>query len=161
MIALAGSLAVGAAEQEYVTFRVGEQWLGIPVLTVQEVLTAQRIASVPLTPSDVAGFLNLRGRIVTAVDLRERLGMSARDTDVAPLNVVVRDGEELFSFLVDEVGDVLAVATEAVEPAPATLAPVWKACCDGIVRREKGLLVVVNATVLLSMDVAASPNSGR
>jgi purine-binding chemotaxis protein CheW len=153
--------AARAAEHEYVTFRVATEWLGVPVGSVQEVLSAQRIAAVPKAPPDIAGFLNLRGQIVTAIDLRSRLTLPTRTADEPVLNVVIRDGEELFSFLVDEVGDVLSVAAEALEPPPATLAPEWKTFCDAIVRRERGLLVVVNATALLRLDGAASHSSKR
>jgi purine-binding chemotaxis protein CheW len=140
---------------EYVTFRVDAQWLGIPVLMVQEVLLAQRIADVPLAPPEVAGFLNLRGQIVTALDLRTRLGL-----DSAPraelMNVVVRHETELFSLLVDEVGDVLSVEGTAVESTPQTLHPTWRHVCSGIVRREKGLLVVLNVDALLRLDFATA-----
>jgi purine-binding chemotaxis protein CheW len=141
---------------EYVTFRVAEQWLGVPVLLVQEVLLSQRIARVPLAPVEVAGFLNLRGQIVTAVDLRERLGFPPAAPGSDPLNIVIRHDEELYSFLVDEVGDVLNVAADAVEPTPATLDPRWRTACIGIVRRERDLLIVVNAIELLSLERSAA-----
>lgn len=136
--------------QGYVSFRLADQWLGLPVVLAQEVLATQRISPVPLSPPEVAGFLNLRGQIVTAVDLRVRLGLPPR----APggpeaMNIVVRDGEELFSFLVDEVGDVVEVADSRVEDVPATLDDRWKACCEGVIRMERGLLLVMNTGELL------------
>ena len=143
---------------EYVTFRVEEQWLGIPVLTVQEVLLPQSIANVPLSPPEVAGFLNLRGQIVTALDLRTRLDFAtSRPTEpAARMNVVVRHEAELFSLLVDEVGDVLAVEHAAVEPTPRTLSPAWRLLCSGIVRRDKGLLVVLDVDALLRLDTVTA-----
>jgi purine-binding chemotaxis protein CheW len=141
-----------ATTVEYVTFRVNDQWLGIPVLMVQEVLLAQRIADVPLAPAEVAGFLNLRGQIVTALDLRTRLGLTTAPVSEL-MNVVVRHDSELFSLLVDEVGDVLSVERTAVEAAPPTLHPTWRQVCSGIVRRERGLLVVLNVDALLRLDV--------
>lgn len=137
---------------EFVTFRVNDQWLGVPVLLVQEVLLSQRLAIVPLAPAAVAGFLNLRGQIVTAVDLRTRLdlpGQSALDT---AMNIVVRRDDELFSLLVDEVGDVLPVDATAVEPPPVSLDEHWRAVCHGIVRRDRGLLVVLDVDALLRAD---------
>lgn len=89
------------ATSEYVTFRLADQWIGIPVLIVQEVLVAQRIARVPMAPAAIAGFLNLRGQIVTAVDLRTTLGLPARDADTEFMNVVVRHESELFAFMVE------------------------------------------------------------
>ncbi len=145
----------GASTVEFVTFRLAEQWLGIPVLMVQEVLLTQRIARVPGASSEVAGFLNLRGQIVTAVELRTRLGLPARPDDEPPMNVVVRFDSELFALLVDEVGDVVSVEGSAVEPPPPTLDPSWRQACAGIIRRDRGLLVIVQVHTLLRLDVAA------
>lgn len=151
----AATAALNAAS-EYVTFRLASQWLGIPVLIVQEVLVAQRIARVPLAPPAIAGFLNLRGQIVTAVDLRTTLGLSARVTDEEFMNVVVRHENELFSFMVDEVGDVVSVADDDVEPPLSTLDPRWRAACTGIVRRDRGLLVIASVPELLRLEHAAA-----
>ena len=104
----------------------------------------------------MAGFLNLRGQIVTAVELRTRLGLPPRDPEHPPMNVVVRHEGELFSLLVDEVGDVLSVEGTAVEPPPPTLDPTWRQACAGIVRRERGLLVVVHVHALLRLELAAA-----
>lgn len=134
---------------EFVTFRVADQWLGIPVIAVQEVLVQQRIARVPLAPPEVEGFLNLRGQIVTAVCLRTSLGMRARDADASFMNVVVREDGELFSLIVDEVGDVVAVTAAALEPPLPTLGERWERAVTGVVRRDDGLLVVISPAQLL------------
>lgn len=141
--------------KEYVTFRLAEQWLGIPVMAVQEVLLAMRIARVPMAPDAIAGFLNLRGQIVTAVDLRTTLRLAPRVADDDVLNVVVRHESELFAFMVDEVGDVVSVADDAIERTPATLDSRWRAACSGIVRRERGLLLVMNVHDVLRLDLAS------
>jgi len=143
--------ATPGGDVEYVTFRVGDQWLGIPVVMVQEVLTAQRIARVPLAPAEVHGFLNLRGQIVSAIDLRTRLGLPVREDGARFMNVVVRDRDELFAFLVDEVGDVQAVGAGGLEVPPSTLDQRWRQVCDGVVRRKADLLVAVNAAKLLQV----------
>ena len=150
------AMASKSTATEFVTFRLADQWLGLPVLLVQEVLLSQRIATVPRAPQEVAGFLNLRGQIVTAVDLRTRLGLPPRAADQAPMNVVVRHEDELFSLLVDEVGDVLSVEGDALETAPPTLDAAWRQVCAGIIRRERGLLVVVHVHSLLRLEAAAS-----
>lgn len=144
-----------AAQTEYVTFRLADQWLGIPVMLVQEVLVAMRIARVPLAPDAIAGFLNLRGQIVTALDLRTTLHLPPRAPGAEVMNVVVRHESELFAFMVDEVGDVVPVATDAIEPTPATLDRRWRAACTGIVRRERGLLLVMNVHEVLRLDHAS------
>jgi len=140
------------AQQEYVTFRIDSQWFGIPVLTVQEVLIAMRIARVPLAPPMIAGFLNLRGQLVTAVDLRTTLGLPPREDGAAVMNVVVRHDGELFALMVDEVGDVLSVDTVSVEPAPPTLDDRWRDACSGIVRRERGLLLILRVHAALRAE---------
>jgi len=140
------------AQLEYVTFRLADQWLGIPVMLVQEVLVAMRIARVPLAPDAIAGFLNLRGQIVTAVDLRKTLRLGPRQPGAEIMNVVVLQEGELFAFMVDEVGDVVSVANDLVEPTPVTLDPRWRAACTGIVRRERGLLLVMNVQEVLRLE---------
>lgn len=139
-------------EHRYVTFHVGDGWLGIPVERVQEVLTAQEISPIPIAPEEVAGFLNLRGQIVTAVDLRTRLGLPpAGDGRQELANVVVRDGGELFSLLVDEVGDVVEVLPGMEEETPPTLELHWRKVCEGVVQLDEGLLVLVEAGELLEV----------
>jgi purine-binding chemotaxis protein CheW len=157
------SQATTSAEQErvrlhddgFVTFRLGEQWLGIPVVLIQEVLTAQSVSRVPRSPSHVAGFLNLRGQIVTAVDLRVRLGLPPHDDPEADaMNVVVKDGEEFFSLVVDQVGDVVAVDAERVEPAPATLPGVWREVASGVIQMEEELLVILDVDRILDSEAS-------
>ncbi len=152
MIYPAGPRGAARAEPRrhgYVSFRLADQWLGVPVVVAQEVLTAQTVSPVPLAPPEVAGFLNLRGQIVTALDLRVRLGLPPRPEGASTMNIVVRDGEELFSFVVDEVGDVVEVEDERLEPTPPTLEGRWRECCTGVVRLERGLLVVMEVQDLL------------
>lgn len=143
------------ASRGHVTFRVGHQWVGLPVETVQEVLVAQRLAAVPLAPPAVAGFLNLRGQIVTAVDLRTGLASVPRTAadDGAVFDVVVRDDDELFALLVDEVGDVLPLARADVGPPPPALRDPWRAACSGAVRRDHDVLLVLDLPRLLRIDV--------
>jgi purine-binding chemotaxis protein CheW len=140
------------AQSEYVTFRLADQWIGIPVMIVQEVLVPQRIAHVPMAPEAIAGFLNLRGQIVTAVNLRTTLRLPARADGEDYMNVVVRQDGELFAFMVDEVGDVVSVDDVAVEPVPTTLDERWRSASLGIVRREAGLLVVMDVRELLRLE---------
>jgi purine-binding chemotaxis protein CheW len=139
----------------YVSFRLGDQWLGIPVIRVQEVLVAQRISPVPLAPPEVSGFLNLRGQIVTAVDLRIRLGLPPRDADSSGMNIVVRDNDELFSLVVDAVGDVVEANSETLDPTPRTLDRRWRDVSEGVIRMPTGLLVVLSVDELLHAVVGS------
>src|SRR5688572_3433820 len=95
--------------REFVSMTVAGQLFGIPVLTVQDVLGEQRITRVPLALPEVAGTLNLRGRIVTAIDMRRRLGLEARPPEITGMNVVVDRAGELYSLIVDSVGEVLSL----------------------------------------------------
>lgn len=148
--------AVGTiAPSEFVTFRLEHQWIGIPVMTVQEVLMTHRIAHVPLAQDAVPGLLNLRGQIVTAVDLRSTLRLTPRADDDSYMNVVVRHEGELFAFMVDDVGDVVTVAPEAIEAPPSTLDERWRLATSGIVRRERDLLVVMNVPELIKLEQIA------
>lgn len=144
-----------ATTRELVTFRVASQWFGVSVLAVQEVLVAQRLARVPLAPPEVTGLLNLRGQIVTAINMHRRMALGT-SADAAPMNVVVRDGEELFALVVDEVGDVVPVPDQAFESAPATLDTCWKGACAGVVQRERDLLAVLDPHRLLSDSTTSS-----
>lgn len=146
------STAPSDTTMEYVTFRVADQWLGMPVLAVQEVLVAMRIARIPMAPVAVAGFLNLRGQIVTAIDLRTTLELPPRDAEADVMNVVVRHDDELFAFMVDEVGDVVAVPADAVEATPSTLSARWRTACTGVVRRERSLLLVMSVHQVLGLE---------
>ncbi len=147
---------MSALPQQFVTFRIGAHWLGLSVLRVQEVLTPQRIARVPLAPPEVEGFLNLRGQIVAAVCLRTRLGLPRRDPGAPHMHVVVQEDGELFALLVDEVGDVLELDEAAIAPPPPTLDASWARASTGLVRREHDLLTILSASELLRAEPAAA-----
>jgi len=134
---------------DVVSMTVAGQLFGIPVQAVQDVLGAQRITRVPLAPGEVAGSLNLRGRIVTAIDVRKRLRLEPRAKDQPGMNVVVESDGELYSLIVDSVGEVLSLPGEAYERNPATLDPVWREVSGGIYRLKEGLLLMVEVARLI------------
>ena len=109
------------AEQQYCTFFLDGHYFGIDVREVQEVIRHLETTRVPLAPPVVRGLINLRGQIVTAIDLRRRLEMPAPPADLQPVNVVVSTADGAVSLLVDEIGDVRSVPEEAFEPPPDTL----------------------------------------
>lgn len=137
---------------QYVSFYVDRQLLGVPVEAVQEVLATQSIAPVPLAPREIAGLLNLRGQIVTAVDLRRRLGLPDREPGANCLSVVVRSHGESFSLLVDEVGEVIDVTGNRVEPVPRSLSAAWRSMARGVIRVEQQLFLVVDLDSVLSLN---------
>ncbi len=135
-----------------VSMRVGDQTFGCPVLQVQDVITPTAINVAPLAPPEVAGSLNLRGRIVTAIDMRRRLGMAPRDKDEAFMCVIVERMGELYALLVDDVGDVLWLSPNSFEPTPVTLAPHWRSLCDGLYRLDGELLLALNIEQVLTLS---------
>jgi purine-binding chemotaxis protein CheW len=141
---------------EFASVVIGDQLFGIPVLQVRDVLASQRITRVPLAPPEVAGSLNLRGRIVTAIDVRIRLGLPERSAEEASgkprMSVVVDHGGELYSLMVDAVGEVLSLAATDFERNPATLDARWREVSAGIYRLEASLLVVLDITRLLDIS---------
>ena len=139
---------------EYVTFVIDGQLFGIPVLGVQDVLSAHKITRIPLAPSEIAGSLNLRGRIVTAFDVRRRLGLSPWKDGGEAMSIVVEHDNELYSLLVDSVGEVLALAVSDYEKNPPTLAPRIREYSSGIYRLDDQLLVVLDVDALLQYDRA-------
>jgi len=138
---------------EFVTVTVAKQLFGIPVLTVQDILGPQRITRIPLAPPEVAGALNLRGRIVTAIDVRSRLHLPQRKSGDG-MAVVVEHDQELYSLLVDSVGDVLSLPEAKFEPNPSTLDSLWREVSLGIYRLKNELLMVLDVDRLLSIDRA-------
>ncbi len=135
--------------REFVTATIGSQLCGIPVLKVQDVLGPQRITPIPLAPVEVAGSLNLRGRIVTAIDLRTRLGLTLHADDKNEMSIVVEHHGELYSLMIDAVGEVLNMSASNFERNPATLDPVWRGFSEGVYRLTEGLLVVLDVDTLL------------
>lgn len=134
----------------YVTAMIGGQLCGIPVLKVHDVLRPQKITPVPLAPPEVEGSLNLRGRIVTSVDLRVRMGLSVKEADQEGMCIVVEQAGELYSLKVDAVGEVMTVKSDAFQGSPATLDPQWRTFSEGVYRLEDNLLVVLDVDTLLS-----------
>jgi purine-binding chemotaxis protein CheW len=143
-------------ERQFCTFHLGNLFLGIEVLLVQEVIRAQAMTRVPLAARAVRGLINLRGQIVTAIDLRERLGLPPLEGDRAPMNVVVRTDEGAVSLLVDEIGDVLEVAEADYEDPPGTLDPAARELIRGVYKLSDRLLLVLDTEKALGLEPAAT-----
>lgn len=136
--------------RDFVTMTIAEQLFGIPVLQVQDVLAPQRITRIPLAPPEVAGSLNLRGRIVTAIDVRLRLGLPARQSKKPGMSIVVDLKGELYSLMVDTVGEVLSLSNGDFERNPPTLDPRWREVSTGIYRLNNQLMLVLDVNRLLN-----------
>jgi purine-binding chemotaxis protein CheW len=130
--------------QQFCTFFLQDQFFGVPVQQVQEVIRYQEMTRVPLVPPVIRGLINLRGQIVMAVDLRRRLGIEDRPDSELPMNVVVRTEEGAVSFLVDEIGDVLEADEENFEPPPETLQGQIRELVRGVYKLPERLLLALD-----------------
>lgn len=128
----------------YATFFIENHLFGVEVENVQEVFTAQEITPVPLAPPIIAGLINLRGEIVTALDLRNRLGFPPRPAGMEAMSVVVRTAEGLVNLLVDQIGDVIEVLPTLFEPPPETVDPQMASALNGVYKLEDRLFLGLN-----------------
>lgn len=135
---------------QILTFSLGDQLFGVNVLSVQDVLGTQRITSITVADDAVAGVLNLRGRIVTVVDVRKPLHVSHNQNQTEFMNIVVEHKGELFSLQIDSVGDVLSLNSVDIDDPPATMDHVWKNVSSGIYKLDGKLLVVLDIGMLLN-----------
>lgn len=143
---------IGSAKdmaKEFLTIRIEGQMFGIPILQVQDVLGEIKVTRIPLAPPQVSGSLNLRGRIVTAIDVRKCLGLPPLENVDRRMSVVVMHDDELYSLIIDEVGDVLTLQDKDFEQNPATLDITWKSVSLGVYRLSGEILVILDVPKLL------------
>jgi purine-binding chemotaxis protein CheW len=131
--------------KQFCTFYVDGRFFGIDVTRVQEVIRYQEMTRVPLASAVISGLINLRGQIVTAIDMRARLGIAARPTGHPPMNVVVRTADGPVSLLVDEIGDVLEVDDSTLDRVPETMSASARELVEGVHKLEGALLLVLHA----------------
>ncbi len=131
-------------QEQFATFYVGDLLFGIDVMQVQEIIRYQEMTPVPLSHEVVEGLINLRGQIITAIDLRKRLKLQSRKEGQLPMNVVVRTGGEVVSLLVDQIGDVLEVKYEQFEQTPSRLDKASKELVKGVFKLDGKLLLVLD-----------------
>jgi purine-binding chemotaxis protein CheW len=129
---------------EYVTVMIGGQLFGLPISQVHDVFMPERLARVPLAPAEIAGVLNLRGRIVTAIDMHRRLGLGERETGRRAMAVGIEFRGESYGLLIDTVGEVLKLADSSREPNPVNLDAHLARVSAGVHRLEQQLLVVLD-----------------
>jgi purine-binding chemotaxis protein CheW len=146
-----------ASEQltEFVTVTIGDHLFGLPIARVQDVFVPDRLTRVPLAPPEVAGILNLRGRVVTAIDMRSRLDLGAQPAGQARLAIGIEFKGESYGLLVDSVGEVMRLRNDACEPKPANLDARLARVAAGIYRLEEQLMVVLDVDRLLDIKSTA------
>lgn len=147
--------AHGAASEEvaeeYITVKIAGQLFGLPILGVQDVFMPEAVANVPLAPPEVAGVLNLRGRIVTAIDMRKRLGLPPSESRKARMAVGIEHNGESYGLVIDEVGEVQRLSPDTFEANPVNLDPRWASVSAGIHRLEGCLMVVLDVNKVLAL----------
>lgn len=144
-----GHQILTADRKEFLTVKIDGQMFGIPILQVQDVLGEIKVTRIPLAPPQVSGSLNLRGRIVTAIDVRKCLGLTPLENNDRKMSVVVMHDDELYSLIIDNVGDVLTLQDKDFEQNPATLDMIWKSISLGVYRLEGQILVILDVPKLL------------
>ena len=143
---------------EYITVFINKQLFGIPVLNVQDVFMPQKVTRVPSSQPEVGGVLNLRGRIVTIIDMRERLGIAAREENEnsQTMAVGVEFRGESYGLVIDAVGEVLRLKDSSLERNPANLDPRWRGVSSGVQRLEDALMVILDVPRVLDFTKKAS-----
>ncbi len=136
---------------EYVTLVIAEQLFGVPVVSINDVFSPQNLTPVPLASPEIAGVLNLRGRIVTAIDSRVKLGLSPGEDVTQMMAVGVEKNGESFGILVDSVGEVLRLSAEDFEPNPINLDRRWQSVSGGVYRLDGKLLVVLDIDKIIGL----------
>ena len=142
--------------QEYVTATIGSQLFGLPIRRVQDVFMPERVTRVPLAPPEIAGVLNMRGRIVTLIDLRTRLGLPARQQTGEVMAIGVESRGESYGLLIDAIGEVLKLDEETCEANPANLDPELARVSAGIHRLDGQLLMALDVDRLLDIGARAA-----
>jgi purine-binding chemotaxis protein CheW len=144
-------------EIDYVTATIGGQLFGVPIERVQDVFLPEGLARVPLAPSEIAGLLNLRGRIVTAVDMRQRLGLPAMPSNRPLMAIGIECRGESYGLLIDSIGEVLRLDRASFEDKPVNLEPGLARLCTGVHRLDDTLLLVLDVERVL--DIGARANA--
>ncbi|MDX8395671.1 MAG: chemotaxis protein CheW [Mariprofundaceae bacterium] len=147
------------SQTEILTCRVGDQWIGFRVQQVREVVTQQKRTVMPLSPNAVVGLINLRGKVITELDVRTVVGLPKRDEDASfHMAIVETSTNEDFGLIVDDVGEVTELDSNEFEPTPHSLDTVWRQVSDGVLKQKDRVLVVVNVDRFIALTV---PNATK
>ena len=137
---------------EYVTAMIGDQLFGLPISRVQDVFMPERVTRVPLASREISGVLNLRGRIVTVIDMRARLGLPRPEDGKLPMAVGVDQRGESYGLLIDQIGEVLRLPEDGKEENPVNLDPRMAKLAGGVHRLDGQLMVVLDVDRVLELD---------
>ncbi|MDQ6956082.1 MAG: chemotaxis protein CheW [Mariprofundaceae bacterium] len=145
------------AHTELLTCRVGEQWIGFHVQQVREVVTNQERTQMPLSPDAVLGLINLRGRVMTELDVRKVVGLPERAEDEScHVAIIETSSGEDFGLTVDDVGEVMLLDPDNYEPTPRSLDAIWRQVSEGVLKLEQGVLVLVNVDRFIALTIPSA-----
>ena len=135
---------------QYITMKLGDQVFGVPVSNVRDVIMPQGIARIPLAPTEIIGSLNLRGRIVTAMNMKAMLNIEGEYNFEKSMSIVVENNEELYSLVVDYVGEVINLTEVEIVKNPENMSKNWQEVSIGIYPIEERLIVILDVGKLLN-----------
>ena len=141
---------------QYVTIYISEQLFGLPISRVHDVFVPESVTRVPLSRAEIAGVLNLRGRIVTAIDMRKRLGLKPHQTEGSLMAIGIEFREESYGLIIDSVGEVLSLNESSREAVPSNLDPRWADIAAGVHRLNNNLMVILDVDRVLGEMVTSS-----
>ncbi|MDQ6994392.1 MAG: chemotaxis protein CheW [Mariprofundaceae bacterium] len=142
------------SDLELLTCRVGEQWIGLHVKQVREVVTGHVRTVMPLAPSSVMGLINLRGRVLTELDVRKVVGLPAREPDASfHVAIIESSSGEDFGLAVDDVGEVMLMDRDYYESTPSSLDPVWRQVSEGVLKQDNRVLVLMNVDRFIALTI--------
>ncbi|WP_262299124.1 chemotaxis protein CheW [Microvirga sesbaniae] len=147
-----GATKVTSKQMEFVTVTVAGQLLGLPISRVHDVFVVSEMTTVPLAPGEIAGLLNLRGRVVTAVSLRRRLGLGDSTSVERRMAVGLENHGEAYGLLVDEVGEVLKLDPDEMQPNPVHMDRGWVGLSQGVHQLHDKLLIVLDVDAVLAFE---------
>lgn len=139
-------------ERKICTFFVGHHYFGIDVAEVQEVIRYQEMTQVPLADETISGLINLRGQIVTAIDMNQRLGFSIMAEQKLPTNIIVRTTDAAVSLLVDDIGDVIDISSDHFEAPPKNLQGDLRRMLKDVCKLDHVLLLILDLELVLNFD---------
>jgi purine-binding chemotaxis protein CheW len=138
---------------QFLTAYVNGHYLGIPIHTIQDVIGPQALTGIPLARDSIAGVLNLRGRIVTVIDMHNRLKEPRHTDRKKGMGIIIESCDELFSLLIDHVEDVKTIALDDIEKTPPTLNPIWERVCTGVFQFEDQIMIILDIENILDLDM--------
>jgi purine-binding chemotaxis protein CheW len=149
-----------ALHNSYLTVKIGDQLFGFPTKELRDIFKPVEITPIPLASNAILGSINLRGRIVTVIDLRLKLYPNLDINNRPAMHIAVINGAELLSFVVDSVGEVINIKENQFDPLPSTLESSWKNIADGVFQLDSELLIKINMTHLLNLIATDDHRSG-